>query len=78
MLPPYDPIIKKFLLILDWFIVNPLTGITSPYFFLNIKNPLIGYFKSILDLRATDYYPMAWFWTYHNNIFPSVPKERIL
>jgi hypothetical protein len=78
MLPPSEPTIKKFLFIFDWFIVKPLTGIISPYFLLNIRKPLMGYFSNILDFICDPSSVIAWLSTYHNNILPSVAKERIL
>ena len=56
----------------------PDTGIIDPYFFLNIKNPLIGYFNNNFNLCGDVSYNIDWFGTYHNNIFPSVPKDSRL
>ena len=74
-LPPSDPTMKMFLLIEDWHIVSPLTGIITFYFFLNIKNPLIGYFNSVFVFVSSD---KAWFWTYQSKILPSAPRDNIL
>jgi hypothetical protein len=75
MLPPSEPTMKMFLLMMDWHIVNPLTGITTFYFFRSIRNPLIGYFKSILFLP---YYTKAGFGTSQSSILPSEPRESKL
>jgi hypothetical protein len=58
--------------------LNALTGITTPYFFLKIEKPLIGYFKRALTLFTGASSPKHAVGTSHNSIFPSVPNERIL
>lgn len=78
ILPPYEPTINTFLLIFDWFMAKPLTGIIAPYFFLNNKNPFIGYFNNIFNLWGVAYSEIDALGTYHKSIFPSVPKDKIL
>ena len=78
MLPPSEPMMNTFLFIFDWFIASPLTGIIAPYFFLNIKKPLIGYFNKAFTLAGGASSVIDCAGTYHNNILPSVPRERIL
>jgi hypothetical protein len=75
ILPPYEPMMKIFLLMEDWHMVNPLTGITTFYFFLNIRNPFNGYFIMVFIFV---YSTKAWFWTSQSKILPSEPKDRML
>lgn len=74
-LPPSDPTMKIFLLMYDWHIVKPLTGIITFSFFRSIKNPLIGYFSRVLDFPYSD---KAWFGTSQRSILPSEPRESKL
>lgn len=58
--------------------LNALTGIITPYFFLNIENPLIGFLKRVFVLFTATYSPNEALGTYHNNILPSVAKDKTL
>lgn len=50
----------------------------TPYFFLRIENPFIGYLSKAFILLTGAYYPNDIDGTSHSNIFPSVPKESML
>ncbi len=78
MLPPYDPTINTFLFDLLWFILKALTGITTPYFFLKIENPFIGFLNKAFILFRGASSPNTMFGTSHNKIFPSVDRESKL
>lgn len=55
ILPPSDPITNTFLFDLLCLILKALTGIITPYFFLNIENPLIGFLNNVFSLFGGAY-----------------------
>jgi hypothetical protein len=78
ILPPSDPTTKTFLFDLLWHMLKALTGITTPYFFLNIENPFIGFLKRVFILFEEKSSPKTGFGTSHKSIFPSVERESKL
>jgi hypothetical protein len=50
----------------------------TPYFFLKIEKPFIGFLNNVLSLFTGAYYPNATLGTSHNSILPSVAKDNTL
>ncbi len=78
ILPPSEPTTNTFLFDLLWLILKALTGMTTPYFFLKIEKPLIGFLNSVLILFGGASYPKTMLGTSHKRIFPSVAKDSKL